>query len=268
MYALNRSPGPFEEIFVFARERNNRPMATFTHTRGDESDNSLVPGVVIQADTIRPALLAQLVDKPERLLTHRGLNVSSLTVNLIQHSCVFVRRFRAIRQEAFDADRDIFEPSRRVDSRTNGETHVGADTLCQRPARLLQQRFDTGNRVASAHAHETLLNQYSIVVIQRHNIGHRTQRHQVQKARRNSCRTSLPLFFQHTADSRHEVKSDTDTGEIATRELTAFEIRVNDDGRIWNVVTRQMMICNQYRNAELICDGDAFDTGDTIVDRD
>ncbi len=92
-------------------------MTALFYARGDESDNALMPGLVIYANAIRPALFTQLVDVAKSLLSHRRFNISALAIDLIENASIFVRSIGIVGQQTFDADGNIFETSCRVDPR-------------------------------------------------------------------------------------------------------------------------------------------------------
>ena len=123
-------------MLVLARKCDDRPMAALTYARGNKPDYSLVPGRLVYANTVRPALLAQLIDESECLFTHRRLNIPPLAIDLIQQARVFTRRLGVIREEALDADRDILEPPSGIDARADSESQIGANATRHGSARL------------------------------------------------------------------------------------------------------------------------------------
>ena len=96
MHALNRTRRALEKTFIFTRESDDRSMAAFFHARGNESDHALMPGAIVNANAVRPALLSQRVDILEGLFPHRRLDISSLAVDLVQDPSIFARRFSVI----------------------------------------------------------------------------------------------------------------------------------------------------------------------------
>ncbi len=119
-----------------------------------------------------------------------------------------------------------------------------------------------------AHTRQALLHQHSVVVVQRYNIGDRTECYKIQITRRNLGSTNLPLLFQQAPYSGHQIKGNTDTGEIAAGKSTALEIRIYDYCCVRQFVARQMMVRDQHRNLQLVRSCDAVGTGDAVIDSD
>ena len=136
MHALYRTRGTLQKIVVLTGEGDHGSMAALLYARRDESHDALVPASVINANATGPALLAYLIDKFKGLVTHRRFDVSALTIDLIQNPRILAGRLGAVSQQALDADRDIFQSSRRIDSRPDCKAKVCADASIERSARL------------------------------------------------------------------------------------------------------------------------------------
>ncbi len=125
----------------------------------------------------------QVLHRSLRLLLHVAFDLAALPVAARRAGRPALRGFGGVAgQQAADADAHVIEPARRVEARADGEAQVGGDhaggvALCDR-----EQRRDAGRALAGAHAADALRHQHAVVGIQRHQVRHRAQRHQVQPA--------------------------------------------------------------------------------------
>ena len=134
-------------------------------------------------------------------------------------------------------------------------------------AGLAQQCGDARNSLPGSQSHQALLHQDAIIVVERNDVGDRAECDKIEVASWNLRRTGLTLLLQHSPDSGHEVKRDTDTRQIATRKLTAFQIGIDDDSSRWQLAAWQMVVGDQHLYTELIGTRDAVNAGYTVVDR-
>ncbi len=229
MHTLDRARRSFQELVVLAGERDHRPMTTLPNTGRDQADDALVPGSVVDTHTGRPALRAHCIDVGECLLAHRGLDIPPLAIDAVELVRIVHRCIEVVGQQALDADGDILETTGRVDARTNGKTKVGADTTTRLPTRLFQDSLDTHDRMTGTNSQQSLVHEDAIVVIERHDVGDRTQRNEVEVLGGDLGGAGSALLLQHASNARHQVEGNTDAGQVATRKPAAIEVRVNDD---------------------------------------
>src|SRR5210317_324218 len=238
MYALDRASRALQKLVTFARKRNNGPVAAFSHASGNQPYYTLMPFAVVNAYALGPALRPQRIDIGKRLFTHRGLDVTALAVNAIKLACVVHRHVEVIGQQAFDANRNIFQSPRLIDPRADGEAKIGADAPRRLPPRKLKQRFDSCDGFSRANTQQTLLHQYSVVVIKWHNIGNRPQGNEIEVLCGYLCSAFHTLFLQHAPDTRHQVERNADAGQITAWKLAAFEVRIDYHRCIREFITR------------------------------
>src|SRR5688500_16874709 len=108
----------------------------------------------------------------QRAILHRRFNLLSLAVKRIELQSDLRSVSFVIRNEAFNAERHIVEPSRCVQSWSDHETQLIGGRLSEVPARNLQKGVDTRTAASLAYALQTLVYQQPVVVIELHDIRH------------------------------------------------------------------------------------------------
>ena len=129
---------------------------------------------------------------------------------------------------------------------------IRTDATRRLSARLLQDRLDADDRTARTNPHEPLLNKYTVVVIQRHHVRDGSERDEVQVFRGHFGCAVDPLLLQHATDLRHQVERNANPRKVATRKLTALEIRVHHDRGLRQFLAGQVVVGHEYRNTELV----------------
>ena len=87
------------------------------------------------------------IDIGQCLLPHRCLYVATLAIDLVKDTRMLRCRRLVVSEQAFDADRDVLEPARRIDARPGDETEIRTDSPRQLPSRLGQQGTNSGSTV-------------------------------------------------------------------------------------------------------------------------
>lgn len=116
------------------------------------------------------------------------------------------------------------------------------------------------------------MDQNAVVAIERHHIGHRAKRHQIEIIRHIGGAQPLPLIpaklAQMGVESRHQVEGHPHTGQRLGGEVAAMLVRVDDGIGVRQLLTRQMVIGNQYLHASRLGRRHPGDAGDTVIHRD
>src|SRR5690606_5301188 len=84
MDAGNGAGRALELTIMVARERNDGTVATVFYPGRDQSHHALVPRLVIDADAAGQSRLVETIDKGERLVAHRRLDVAALVVDAVE----------------------------------------------------------------------------------------------------------------------------------------------------------------------------------------
>ena len=133
---------------------------------------------------------------------------------------------------------------------------------------MRKQCSNTRDCLTRANSTQPLLHENAVVVVKRHNICNRTQSDKVEKLRRNPGATHLSLFLQHFPECSHDIKRNANPRQIAAREGTADQIRIDDHVSLGKFFRRQVMIGYEYGYARLFRGAHARKTRNTVVDCD
>ena len=115
----------------------------------------------------------------------------------------------------------------------------------------------------------TLVYQGAVIAVQRHHIGHRTQRHQVEILCQDWVRAAACLQTSrlHAAvpQGQHDVKGHTDTGEILAGKGITRQVRIDDGIGRRQLFTRQVVVGDQHAHTALPGRRDTVETGDAVI---
>ena len=75
------------------------------------------------------------------------------------------------------------------------------------------------------------------------------------------------LLGQPGANAHHQVKGDTDTGQLPTRKIIATQLGV-DDQAVWGFLARQVVIGHQHPKSQRLCVSHTRHGGNAVVDGD
>src|SRR5690606_23960016 len=103
-----------ELTIMVARERNDGTVATVFYPGRDQSHHALVPRLVIDADAAGQSRLVETIDKGERLVAHRRLDVAALVVDAVERFRAAAGGSRVVGEQAFDPDGHVIESPRRI----------------------------------------------------------------------------------------------------------------------------------------------------------
>jgi hypothetical protein len=211
---------------------------------------------------------AEFFNIGERLLAHPGLDVAAFLVDRVERPGMTASDDRIVGQQAFDAYRHIFEPACRIDARPDRKPEVSAYSSRRLAAGLRQQCLYARDGAACTNTFEALLDENAVVVVQRHDVGNGAQGDEVQVLRCGFRSAGDTLAIEPAAERRHQVKSDADTSQVAARELTARQIRIDDDIGCGQFCCRQVMIRDEHLDATVTGFADACNTRNSVIDRD
>src|SRR3546814_6670726 len=108
---------------------------------------------------------------------HDALPSSALGVDAIEYGGQFARRRGVVAEQAFDAQRHVLEPAGGIEARRNGEADVGRTQGLGAASRNFDQRLQAGTALPRAQASQAGGHQRTVVRIQRHEVGDRSEEH-------------------------------------------------------------------------------------------
>jgi len=159
---------------------SNRQIAIF-HTRCEDSDDTLVPLGIEQAQAERHRLDRQILQLSQRFTLHALLNGFAVLVHAVELSGHFTRQTSVFGEQAFDAQAHVIQTPRRIQTRANNETQVGRGDARVVTLGDFEDRLDPRPRAPGANPLEALVHQNPVVGIQRYHVGDAAQGHKVQQ---------------------------------------------------------------------------------------
>ena len=222
------------QFSVFARrERHRRPLKPLAHARRDQPDHALVPAALKQAETVAAfAAALQFRDGFHRLALHRLFYAAPFAVHRVQRARVFMRAGRVFGQQAFNAGGNVIQPAGRVDARRDQKTERARIGLRAVAPGDFQQRANAGAAAPGANARNPLRDQDAVVGVQRHQVGDRADRDQVQvfgEVRRIAPGARKPIFgAQARAQRQQQIEHHAGAGKRLGRKFAAGLVRIDD----------------------------------------
>ncbi len=153
-----------------------------------------------------------------------------------------------IRQQAADADRHVVDPPGRIEARRDLVAELARRQLVQAATRDARERHEAGRCRARAHAAQAFLDEDAVVAVERHHVGDRAERHEVEEIR-DRRQALVAALLQLAGQRRHEVERDADARQRPAAELRAGQVRVHvrravrqglAAGRWWSVTSTSM----------------------------
>ena len=243
-------------------------MQPILDAAGHEPDDALVPAVAVHDGTEAHGL--QRVEIGHRLLAHRRLDASPLPVDRVELQGQFVGLDVVVGEQALDPDRDVGEPAGRVDSRSDGETHVAATGAPRVAAGDAQQRAQPGARMSGTDPAQAGGNQQPVVAVEPDEVGDGAQRHEVEKrlqrrAGGSAVRCAAPQFG---AQRDQQVEHDADAGQVGAAEVAARLVGVDDRVGVGQLRPGQVVVGDDDAQPAFARCTHAVDACDAAVDGD
>ena len=212
------------------------------------------------------------------------MQLAALAVDRAELLGIAIRLLHVVTEQALHANAHVFQSPGGVQARADGKTQVtGAQ---RRHAALcgVDQGVDTGAGAATADALQTGGDQHAIVEIQRHQIGHRTQRHQVEQRRQIRAGAALPTAtgnnrglisvirtvagVQPRPQRQQQIKHHADAGQRLAGKCIAAQIGVHQRIHRWQLRARQMMVGDDHADTQRPGHGHPGHAGHAVVDSD
>ena len=248
--------------------------AAILHLRGDQADHAGMPARVEQHERRGQRVARGARSRHERLgFVHHLRCCSSRRSPLIASSVAASSAPRAGSsvQQAFDAERHVFEPARGIQPRREREADVGGVTRASSRPATAASAVQPAQRRPARMRRRPGCDQHAVVRIQRHEVGDRADRDEVEQHRQIRFRAggNAPRARRSRAQGQQQVEHHADAGERLARERVA---RAGSDSTIasaaGSVGARQVVVGDQHAHAARLGRGDARMAGDAVVDGD
>ena len=263
VHAFDRAAGTAQLRLAGARERDGRAMELLLHARGDQSDDTLVPVLVEQADGAC-RLDGVGIQRGERIELHVALDVAALAVQLVQLLRQLERALEAVGRQALDAHRHVGQASGGVDARADREAEVHRPCRAGVLARHLEQRRHAGVQPAVADPLQALRDEDAVVAVEAHDVGDGAEGDEVEQRveLRLRGRREAPARPQLGAQREQHVEHDAHARQVLAGKAAARLVRVDDARGGRQDRSRQVMVGDQDGDAEVVGAGHALDAGD------
>jgi hypothetical protein len=105
-----------------------------------------------------------------------------LAVHRVELLCQFPRAADVVRRQAFDAERHVRQPPRRIQARPQREAEVEARRVARIAPRRAKERGDAGLHAAAADSREALRDEHPVVAVELDDIGYGAERDEIEQA--------------------------------------------------------------------------------------
>ena len=147
-----------------------------------------MPIRIEQHDAVRQAIRATvgnpLFHLGLRLRGHAVLQFATLGIDRRQPLGKFVRTALIIGKQAFDAQRHVFKAPCRIDARTNRKSQIAGDHARRITFSGCEQSGNSGTGATGADTLHPGFDEDAVVAIQRHEVGDRAERDQIEQSRK------------------------------------------------------------------------------------
>ena len=152
-------------------------MRALLGARGNQTDHPFVPTILVEADAY------SVLDHTGGLAAgdHIRLDVPTGTIQRVQFTGHGQGGLRLVAEQAGNPLPHVLEPASGVQARAHHEAQRGGIGVLGLPAGDLQQRIDAGAGPPGTNPGQTLGDKDTVVVIQRHDVRHRAQRHKIEQ---------------------------------------------------------------------------------------
>jgi hypothetical protein len=279
-----RRTAQLEGVALGRRAGHHRPMQPFLQLRGDQADHTGMPVRLVQHDAERKIVVAMAREELRHhrlaLLDHRRLQLLPLRVDCRQPCRQFAGARLVVGEQALDAQAHVLEPTGGVHARTQRIAQIGGDGTRTVAAGGAIQRGNARAALPGADPPQTRGDEDAVVRIQRHQVGDRAQRDEVEQRRQiGSGLRSVPLavtgrcargesaaLAQMRTQRQQQVEHDADAGQRLARKRIPLHVRIHDRVGRRHGRAGQMVIGHDHADAARTRGGDAGVTGDAVVD--
>ena len=246
-------------------------MQVFQAT-GNDAHHALVKVFVIHTQGSGGLFFAvhQRLREQQRLFAHIALHGAALAVDGVELLRQSPRQFGVVGAQALDAQRHVGQAARGIDAWPNRKAHVLAAGLGGVPRGHFEQGRQTCGQLTFAHAQQTLRHQASVVGVQSHHIGYRTQCNQRQQA----VELGFGFFAENTAlthqrsQGQQDIKHHTHTGHAFALETAARLVGVDQGMGRGQLAAWQMVVGDEHLQAQTFGFFHTAHAGDAVVHGD
>ncbi|MNJ50847.1 hypothetical protein D3C77_461350 [compost metagenome] len=178
--ARHRTGRTLEHAIPRIGKGNGWPVIAFFEARGKNTDHTLVPVWLEQAQAKGHRLQRQVFELGQRFALHALFDGFAILVQFVQLPGHLSSQVRIIAKQALDPQAHVIEATGGIEPWPENKAQVsGGDTHVIAPSHF-QNRLEPRTCAASTNALQTLMHEDTVVGIQRHHVGDTAQCHQVE----------------------------------------------------------------------------------------
>ena len=236
---------------------------------GEDADNALVPARVVQADA-RALAHRELRHQEIGLRLHAGFDRAPRAVEVVELPRDLEGAPAIVGRQALDPQAHVGQTSGRVEPRPEQKSEIESARARRIVAGNGEQRAHAFLHAARADAPQALRNQDAVVEIERHDVGDRAERDQIE----HIAEIRLILAGERSAlaklgpQGKHYVEHHADTRKALARKRAAGLVGIDDGCCGRKLRTGQMVVGDDHLDAEPARRFDALDARDSVVHRD
>ena len=265
-----RRPPQHPAVRPRRRERNHRPVQPFLEPGRHQANHARMPVRIEQApgDLGRAGTVGHARGhRGLGLVDHRRLHGAALGVDRIQRPGQLPRPRRVVAQQAFDAQRHVFQAAGRVEPRRHRVADVRGRQGTRVPPRHLDQRLQPRRAPPGTQPPQPGRDQRAVAHVQRDQVGDGAHRHQVQQhgqvrltvAKGTAAPEQRPQRQKHVEHHPHP-------GQRLGGKAAAGLVGVDDGVGVRELFAGQVMVGHHHLPAAGARGGDAGMAGDPMVD--
>ena len=216
-----------------------------------------------------PLLESGRIDPADRIELHLGFDLATFLVQPIQLPRELKGAVGVVAGQALDPDCHVGQTAGRVDAGRNRKSEILGARLGGVAAGDREQRRDTRLDATAADVAQTCGDQRAVVAVQPHQVGHRSQRHQIEQPiqARLGGLIETAAVAQLAAQRGQHIQHHAHARQILRWESAARLIGVDDRAGRRQPLARQMMIGDDHPDRQRIGTFHALDAGHAVVDR-
>ena len=272
MQAGDRAARAFHFIIGGLRKGKHGAVQLILDTGRNDANHTLVPVIIKQADTGAVTTGGKVVLQFKVQLGlgfHLVFNEPPGLVEFIQMPGAGPGILNGRRQQAFDTQRHILQTPRCIQPWTNTKGQVPGHQAAGVCTRLLQQCGDTRAAAPGTNTANAFTDQNAVVLVQHYHISNGAKGHQVKIISKvggcSNGRVKPVKGPQGLTDGSQQIKGNTTTRQGLAGKLATRLVRIDNNIRGGQNITRQMVVCDQHLNTQGFGEGNTLKTGDAVI---
>ncbi|MNZ19294.1 hypothetical protein D3C78_363190 [compost metagenome] len=270
MEARHRTRRALEHAFASIGKGDGRAVITLFQARGEDADHALVPVRLEQAQAERHRLQRQVLELGQGFALHALLDGLAVLVQFVELAGDFPCQVGIVTEQALDAQAHVVQAPGGIEPRAEDKAKVGGGDARMIAPGHFKDGLEPRPGPPGTDAFQALMDQDTIVGIQRHHVSHAAQGHQIEQLADVRLRRVVVMTeaAQTRSQGHQHIEDHPDPGQRLAGKLAARLVGIDDGVCRRQFMARQVVIGHQYFQARSLGGCHAFDAGDAVVDGD